>query len=73
MINRFVLGDQVLWLDRRWSIELFRSGGYFGSEDILFKDNLLDELFQVFSEGLIIDGLLSLAVMVGTIFFYFRK
>ena len=35
-INHFVLSDQILWLDRQWSIELFVFGGCFGIKDVLF-------------------------------------
>jgi len=44
-VNHLVLGDQVLWLGRRWIIELSRFGGYFGCEDVLFEETLSDELF----------------------------
>jgi len=68
-INRFVLGDQVLWLDRRWSIGLSGSKGYFGSEDVHFEETLLDELFHVLPEGPTMHGLMSLAIIVEAIFF----
>ena len=42
--NCFVLGEHVLWLDRRWSVELSGSGRCFKSKDVLFKETLLDEL-----------------------------
>ena len=71
-INHFVLGDQVLW-DRRWSIERSESRGCFESEDVLFEETLLDELFQILKEGPLMDGLVSLTVMVGAIIFYFGK
>jgi len=67
-INHFVLGDQVLW-DRRWSIEISESRGCFESEDVLFEETLLDELFQILKEGPLMDGLVSLAIIVGAIFF----
>ena len=67
------MGDQALWLDRRWSIELSGFEGCFGIEDVLFEEILLDELFQVLSEGPTMNGLVSLVVIVGAIFFYSRK
>ena len=63
----------MLWLDRRWSIELSGSGGCFGGEDVLFEETLLDELLQVLPEGPVMDGLVSLAVIVGEIFFHSGK
>jgi len=33
----------------------------------------LDELFQILPEGPTVDDLVSLAIMVGAIFFYFKK
>ena len=72
-VNHLVLGDQVLWLGRRWSIGMSGSGGCFGSKDILFENNFLDELFQVFSDCSAMDGLVSLVIIVGAIFFYFGK
>ena len=62
-----------MWLGWRWGIELSESGGCFGNENILFVKVLLDELFQVLLEGLTVDGLVSIIVMVGAIFFCFRK
>jgi len=60
-------------LSRQWSAELSGSGGYFRSKNVLFEEALLDELFQVLSEGPVVDGLVSLAVMVGVIFFCSEK
>ena len=36
-------------------------------------NTLLDELFQVFSEGPVVNGLVSLTVMIGAMFFCSRK
>ena len=44
-LNCFVLGDQVLWLNRQWSVGLSRFGGCFESKDVLFEEALLDKLF----------------------------
>ena len=54
-----------MWLGRWWSIELSISRDYFESEDVLFEEILLDELFQVLLKGLTVDDLVSLTVMVG--------
>jgi len=62
-----------LWLGRWWCIKLYESGGSLESEDVLFEETLLDELFQVLLEGRIVDGLVSLSVMVGAVFFHFEK
>jgi len=72
-IIHFILSDQVLWLVRRWRIELSGSGDCFGSEDVLFEETLLDKLFQVLPEGPAMDSLLSLAVIIEAIFFCFGK
>jgi len=56
----------VLFL-RRLSILL--SENCFGSEDILFEEVLLDELFQIPSEGPTMVDLVPFAVMVATVFF----
>jgi len=61
----------VLWLDKRWNIDLSGSRGYFESEDVLFEEILLD--IQILLEGPTVDGLGSLTIMVGAIFFHFRK
>ena len=68
-LNFFVLDDQVLWLNRRRGIELSGSEGYFGSENVLFEEILLDELFQVLLEDPTVDGLVPLVVTIGAIFF----
>ena len=47
------------------------SRGYFESEDVLFEEILLD--IQILLEGPTVDGLGSLTIMVGAIFFHFRK
>ena len=62
-----MLGDQVLWLGR-WKACLSGSGGCFECENVLFEKILLDKLFQVFPEGPTVDDLVSLGVMVGSIF-----
>jgi len=72
-INHLVLSDQVLWLGRRGALSCLNPKGCFGSEDVLFEEILLDELFQVLSEGPTMNGLVSLVVIVGAIFFYSRK
>jgi len=59
-VNHPILGDQVLWLGRWWSTELSGSRGCFHSEDVLFEETLLDELFQVLQEGPLVDGLCPL-------------
>ena len=43
-LNCFILGDQVLWLDK-WSVWLSGFRGCFESKDILSKEALLDKLF----------------------------
>ena len=68
----FVLDDQVLWLDR-WSAWLSGSEGCFRNKDALFEEVLLDELFQILSEGLAMDSLVSLTFMIRAIFFCSRK
>jgi len=40
------------------------------SEDVLFEEALLDELFQVPSEAPTIDGLVSFTLVVGAYFSY---
>ena len=69
----FVLGDQMFWLGRRWSVELSRSGGCFRDEDVFSKKALLDELFQALSEGRVMDDPVSFAILVGAIFFCSEK
>ena len=63
----------MLWLDRWWSIELSGSKDCFGSEDVLFEEPLLDELFHVLQGGPAMDSLMSLAVMIGAIIFCSEK
>ena len=58
LVNRILLsGTLCIWLP----------GNRLRSEDVLFEKVLLDELLQVFSEGPIMDDLVSLAVMVGVV------
>jgi len=54
-LNCFVLGDQVLWLNKL-SAWLSGSGGCFDSKDVLFEEALLDVLFKVLSESPAVDG-----------------
>ena len=63
----------MLWLGRWWSIELSISRDYFESEDVLFEEILLDELFQILPKGPEVNDLVSLAAMVRAIFFYSGK
>ena len=58
-LNCFVLEDQLLWLDRRQGVTLSGSEGCFESEDVLFEEALLDELFQIPSEGMVLCPLQS--------------
>ena len=56
-----------------WSVELSRSGGSFESENVLFEEALLDDFFKILLEGPVVDGLVSLAVIIRAIFFCSRK
>jgi len=44
-LNCLVLGDHVLWLDRRLSARLSGFRGCFGCENIFLEETLADELF----------------------------
>ena len=70
LIDRFVLGDQMLWL-RRLCVQ--GSGCCFGRGDIFFKDALLNELFQVLSKGPTMDGLVSFGFVIGAVLFRVGK
>ena len=50
LVDRSVLSDRVLLLGR-WGL---------GSEDIFFEEVLLEEFFQISSEGLSMNGLVPL-------------
>ena len=63
-VNRLVLSDSMLFL-RRLSVQISRCG--FKSEDILFKKVLFYKLIQVLSEGSTVDGLMSVAFVVGAV------
>ena len=63
----------MLWLGRRWRVELSGSKGYFSSEDVLFEKTLLVEPFSVLPEGLAMDSFVSLTVMTGVIIFCLRN
>ena len=67
--NCFVFGDHMLWLGRRRSTRLSWPGDRFGDTDVFFEEALADELFQVSSKVLTMDGSVPLAVMEGTILF----
>ena len=71
-LNCVVLGDQVSRLVR-WSVWLFGFGGCFRSKDVLFEEALLDELFQILLDVIVVDSFMSLTVMVRAIFFYSGK
>jgi len=58
-----VLGDHVLRLDRRWSIQLSSSEGCSGGKNVLFKKALVDKFFQVPLGATTVDGLVSLPVV----------
>jgi len=45
----------------------------FGSEDVLFEEALVNEFFQVPSEGPAVDDLVPFAIVVGTVFLRPRK
>ena len=55
----------MLWLGKRWIVELSGSGGCF--RRMYFEETLLDELFQVLLEDPVMDGLVSFTVMIGAI------
>ena len=63
-VDHPVLSDHVMFLERRG---VRRPRNRLGSEDVLFEEALLDELFQVSSEGPAMDGLVPLAVVVGAV------
>ena len=65
-IDHFVLVDRILLSGR---LCIWLSENRLRGEDVLFEEALLDELLQVPSEGLAIDGLVSLAVVVGAVLF----
>jgi len=44
-LNCFVLSDCMLWLGKRWSVELSGSRGCFRSKNALFEEAMSDELF----------------------------
>jgi len=44
------------------------SESYFGREDVFFEEALLNELFQVLSEGPTVDSLVSFGFLVGAVF-----
>jgi len=58
-VDHPVLSDAFL-LMKRWDILLPRN--CLGSEDMLLEEALLDDLFQIFSEGSLMDGLVPLTV-----------
>ena len=58
-MDRPVLNDHVLILGR--GVHLSRN--YLGGEDVLLEEALLDELFQISSEGLTMNGLVFLAIV----------
>ena len=60
LVDRSVLSDRVL-LSGRQGIWLLRNR--LGSEDIFFKEALLDEFFQIPSEGPTVDGLVPPTVV----------
>ena len=70
LIDRLVLGDQMMWL-RRLCVQ--GSGCCFGRGDIFFEDALLNELFQVLSEGPTVDGLVPFGFVVGAVFLRSEK
>jgi len=60
-VNRLVLCDDTL-LPGRLGVWLPRN--HLGGEHVLLEEALLDELFQVSSEGLTMDDLVPFAVLV---------
>jgi len=69
-LNHLVLGDYVLWLDRRRSARMSRIGGCPEGKGVLFQEALADKFFQVFSEVFAMNSLVSLTVVVRTMFFH---
>jgi len=49
-------------------LHVLLSGNYLESKDLLFEEALLDELFQVPSEGPIMDSLMAFTFVVGAVF-----
>ena len=68
-LDCLILGDRILWFERRPSAWLSKSGDCFGYEDILLEEALADELFQVPSEAPKLDGLVPFIVVVGVVLF----
>ena len=46
-LNRFVLGDHVVWLGRQWSIQLSWSGGYFRVRTYSLRKPLLNQIRNI--------------------------
>ena len=68
-LNRLALGDYVLRLGRRWTAQASCIEGNLGGKDVLFEKALVDKFFQIFSEASAVNGLVSLTVVVRTVFF----
>jgi len=66
LVDRLVLDNHMLF-SRTLSIQMSKCG--FRSDDILFKEALFYKLVQVLLEGPAVDGLVSLAFVVGAVFF----
>jgi len=64
-VDDLVLGDHMLF-PRRLSVQISRCG--FRSEDINFKKILFYKLLQVLPEGPAVDGLVTLAFVIGAVF-----
>ena len=69
-VDHLVVSNQVLLLRR---LCFWLSGNCLGSEDVLFEEALLDELFQVPLEGPTIDSFMPFTVMIGAVFLQPQK
>ena len=69
-VDRLVLGDQVL-LPRRLCIQM--SENCLMSDNVLFEEAMLDELFQVPSKSPTMAGRVSFTFVVGAVFLQSKK
>ena len=63
-VDRLELDDRVLLSGK---LRVWLPTDHLGSENILLKEALLDELLQVSLEGPTVNGLVPLAIVVGAI------
>jgi len=69
LLNRFVLSNCMLRLDRRQSVWLSCTDGCFKCKNVLFEEALEDKFFYVPLGTSAMDELMSLAFVEGTILF----